>query len=227
MLALGVLLWAAPVAAAQDSSDPLAPLTGTKTGAPSYPLPAAPTRPPAVAPPAPTVGVPTIAVPKDWRGVFDAIDAGNWPSAQAGIDTLPNDTLTPYAKAELYTAKGSPVVDLGSLQALIAQAPELPQADQLALMAVKRGSTMPMPVLPEKPVYNLGSAPIRYKAKPVQGEPVADQLRAALDPLIKADDASGAEAQLVALGPQLSTEARAEAGQRVALGFYFLGVCVL
>jgi soluble lytic murein transglycosylase len=224
MLALGVLLWAAPVAAAQDSSDPLAPLTGTKTGAPSYPLPAAPTRPPAVAPPAPTVGVPTIAVPKDWRGVFDAIDAGNWPSAQAGIDTLPNDTLTPYAKAELYTAKGSPVVDLGSLQALIAQAPELPQADQLALMAVKRGSTTPMPVLPEKPVYNLGSAPIRYKAKPVQGEPVADQLRAALDPLIKADDASGAEAQLVALGPQLSTEARAEAGQRVAFVYYVLGL---
>ena len=74
----------------------------------------------------------TVAVPKDWRGVFDAIDAGNWASARAGIAALPPNILTPVAKAELYTAKGSPEVDLASLLALIAQAPELPQADQLA-----------------------------------------------------------------------------------------------
>ena len=47
-----------------------------------------------------------VAVPKDWRGVFDAIDAGNWASAQAGIAALPPSILTPVAKAELYTAKG-------------------------------------------------------------------------------------------------------------------------
>ena len=57
--------------------------------------------------------------------MFDAIDAGNWASAQAGIAALPPSILTPVAKAELYTAKGSPVVDLASLQALIAEAPEL------------------------------------------------------------------------------------------------------
>ena len=51
----------------------------------------------------------TVAVPKDWRGVFDAIDAGNWASAQAGIAALPPSILTSVAKAELYTAKGSPV----------------------------------------------------------------------------------------------------------------------
>ena len=79
-------------------------------------------------------------MPKDWRGVFDAIDAGNWASAQAGIAALPRSVLTPVAKAELYTAKGSPVVDLASLQALLAEAPELPEADQLAAMAVKRGA---------------------------------------------------------------------------------------
>ena len=39
---------------------------------------------------------------------------------------FPRSILTPVAKAELYTAKGSPVVDLASLQALIAEAPELP-----------------------------------------------------------------------------------------------------
>jgi hypothetical protein len=71
---------------------------------------------------------------------------------------------------------------------------------------------------------NLGSAPVRYRAKPVTGEPAADALRATLDPLIKADDAAGAEAQLLTYAPQLSVEARAEAGARVAFVYYVLGL---
>jgi soluble lytic murein transglycosylase-like protein len=165
-----------------------------------------------------------VAAPKDWRGVFDAIDAGNWASAQAGIATLPKSILAPVAKAELYTAKGSPVVDLASLQALIAEAPELPQADQLAAMAYRRGATTALLTFPEKPAYSIGSAPIRYKAKPVQGEPYADQLRTVLDPLVKADDAQGAEAQFLIYAPQLSVEARAEAATRVAFVYYVLGL---
>ena len=152
--------------------------------------------------------------------MFDAIDAGNWASAQAGIATLPRGLLTPVAKAELYTAKGSPVVDLASLQALVAQAPELPEADQLSAIAIKRGALTPPLTVPEKPTYSLSSAPIRYKAKAVLGEPYADQLRALLDPLIKANDSSGAESQLLIYAPQLSIEARAEAAQRVAFAYY-------
>jgi soluble lytic murein transglycosylase-like protein len=163
-------------------------------------------------------------VPKDWRGVFDAIDSGNWASAQAGIAALPASVLTPVAKAELYTAKGSPVVDLGSLQALIDQAPELPQADQLALMAWKRGAPAMPAYFQERQTVNLGSAPVRYRPKPIQGEAVADQLRAALDPLVKADDAAGAEAQLLTYAPQMSAEARAEAASRVAFIYYVLGL---
>jgi len=166
----------------------------------------------------------TVIVPKDWRGVLDAIDAGNWASAQAGISALPRSVLTPLAKAELYTAKGSPAVGVASLQALIAEAPELPQANQLAAMAIRRGATTPPLVIPERPTMNLGSAPGRYKAKPVQGEPAADQLRAALDPLVKVNDAAGAEAQLLTFAPQLSVEARAEAGNRVAFIYYILGL---
>jgi soluble lytic murein transglycosylase-like protein len=128
------------------------------------------------------------------------------------------------AKAELYTAKGSPVVDLGTLQALIVQAPELPEANQLGLMAIKRGATTPPLVVPEKATIVLGSAPVRYRAHPVQGEPAADQLRSTLDSYVKADDASGAEAQLVAQGAALSAEARAEAGTRVAFIYYVLGL---
>jgi len=210
LLAFGSLLWAAPLLA-QPASDPLAPLPSTAAPAAQPPI-AAPAQPQAA------------AAPKDWRGVFDAIDAGNWSYAAAGIAALPPSVLTPVARAELYTAKGSPVVDLASLQWLIARAPELPEANQLGLMAIKRGATTPPLVIPEKDTYVLGSAPVRYRAKPVQGEPAADALRSALDPYVKADDAGGAEALLITQGPALSAEARAEAGTRVAFIYYVLGL---
>ena len=213
LLAFGTLMFAAQ-ASAQPARDPLAPLPGAPVAVPLATTQAQPIAP-----------IPSgTPVPKDWRGVFDAIDAGNWASAQAGIAALPPSILTPVAQAELYTAKGSPVVDLGSLQALIAQAPELPEANQLGLMAIKRGATTTPLVVPEKDVVVLGSAPVRYRATPVAGEPAADQLRTSLDPLIKADDASGAEALLVTQAPALSAEARAEAGTRVSFIYYVLGL---
>jgi soluble lytic murein transglycosylase-like protein len=210
LLAFGTLICAAP-ALAQPSSDPLAPLA---TQAQQAPPPASQAAPAAS----------SAAAPRDWRGVFDAIDSGNWAYAAAGIAALPPNVLTTVAKAELYTAKGSPVVDLASLQALIAQAPELPEANPLGLMALNRGATTSPLVIPEKPTMVLGSAPVRYRAKPVQGEPAADALRSALDPLIKADDATNAEALLVTQGPALSAEARAEAATRVSFIYYVLGL---
>jgi soluble lytic murein transglycosylase len=225
VIAIGSLIWAAPLFA--QPQDPLAPLP---TGSAPIVVPSgsqSPSNAPAssaVAPPVAQSAPPAPAIPRDWRGVFDAIDAGDWASVRAGIATLPASVLTPLAKAELYTAKDSPVIDLASLQALIAQAPELPEADQLAAMAYKRGATDPILVYRETPTMNLGSAPVRYRAKPVQGEPAADQLRATLDPLIKTDDASGAEAQLLLAAPQLSVEARAEAATRVSFVYYVLGL---
>ena len=232
LLAFGTVIWSAPLLA-QAASDPLAPLSAAPQ--PVAPIPTtqqapAPTSQPATSVTQPAAPLQTatplkpVVVPKDWRGVFDAIDAGSWASAQAGIAALPRSILTPVAKAELYTAKGSPVVDLGSLQALITEAPELPKADQLAAMAVKRGALTAPLIMVEKPTYNLGSAPIRYKARPVQGEPYADQLRALLDPLVKSDDPAGGEAQLLSFAPQLSYEARAEAAQRVAFAYYVNGL---
>lgn len=227
VLAFGTLISAAPVLA-QPASDPLAPLPTTT------PAPQAGTVSPAPAPTPPTAQpivvtqvAPTRAplfVPKDWRGVFDAIDARNWASARAGIDSLPRSVLTPLAKSELYTAKGSPTVDLASIQALLAEAPELPKADQLARLAVTRGATTAPLIMPQKRVMSLGSAPGRYRAKPVQGDRVADQLRALLDPLIKNNDPSTAESHLLTYGPQMSIEARAEAGQRVAFSYYVMGL---
>ena len=219
-LALGGLIWTAPLLA--QPSDPLAPLPQGSTSPKVTKPTSSATQPATVEPVAPTTAA--VTVPKDWRGVFDAIDAGDWASARVGIAALPPGILAPVAKAELYTARGSPTADLSSLLALVAEAPELPQADQLARLAVTRGAVTPPPVVPERPTVNLGSAPVRYKARPVQGDPAAEELRAILDPLIKADDAGGAEAQLLLYAPQLSIEARAEAAQRVAFVYYVLGL---
>src|SRR6478736_2569318 len=111
-IALGSLIWTAPLIA-QPAPDPLAPLPSPSQDAAVPPIATFPSAQPAV--PSSTAQQPAIVsqvqvqpapltVPKDWRGVFDAIDAGSWASAQAGIAALPRSVLTPLATAELYTA---------------------------------------------------------------------------------------------------------------------------
>jgi soluble lytic murein transglycosylase-like protein len=215
-----VALLCAHPAFAQDPLAPIpdqpAPVEQPKPSPPPAPIIVAPPSTTVVTPPAP----PPIPIPRDWREVFAAIRSGNWASAEAGIALLPPNVLSPVAKAELYTARGSPTVDLARLQALLAEAPELPQAEQLARMALARGATTSPLIVPRRPLIFLGSAPARYRARPVQGEPAADELRTALDPLLKADDPANAELLLVQSAPLLSFEARAEAAQRVAWAYY-------
>lgn len=212
-----VIAGAAAIQAAP--SDPLAPLplTPDTSGAQSA-QPVVLQRP--SQPPVPR---PTLVVPRDWRGVFAAIRAGDWAGARAGIAALPPGILTPVAKAELYTAKGSPQVDLPSLQSLLVEAPDLPDADQLARMAITRGATTPPMIVPPRQIVGLASPPRRYRAKPVSGEPLADALRSQLDAFVKADDAVNAEAAFIAQAPYLSADARAEAAQRTGWIYYVLG----
>jgi soluble lytic murein transglycosylase-like protein len=154
--------------------------------------------------------------------VFDAIRARNWASAQAGIAVLPRSELAAVAKAELYTAKGSPKLRLDQLQALLAEAPDLPQAEQLARMAMSRGATNAL-IVPSNRLVALGSAPGRSRARPVSGEPEADKLRSQIDPLLKDNLAPDAEALFLQSLPYLSYEARAEASQRIAWTYYVIG----
>ena len=92
LLAFGALIWAAPSLA--QAADPLAPIAAKPaTPPPGRPRPSLSLRPRPPSPqrprPSPAPARATVQVPRDWRGVFDAIDAGNWASAQAGIAALP------------------------------------------------------------------------------------------------------------------------------------------
>ena len=229
LLAVGAIACPA-MGMAQTAVDPLAPLTGeAKPATPAVPQivinPATSGIDQGIAPVPVTVvpPQPEIQVPRSWREVFAAIRSENWAAAHAGINALGPSVLSPVAKAQLYTARNSPAAQVSALTALLAEAPELPDADQLARMAANRGATA-VPAIPYRaPMIFLGSAPRRSRANPVPGEPQADLLRSALDPLIKSNSAPEAEALLLERLPLLSYEARAEAGQRVAWSYYVLG----
>jgi soluble lytic murein transglycosylase len=208
-LFLATTMIAAP-AFAQQQDDPLAPLDPAPTVQERMVQPVTP-------PAAPRV------IPKDWRGIFGAIDSGDWEGARLGIAAMPDNPLKPLAKAELFTARGSPAVDLASIQALLAEAPELPQAEQLARLAVTRGALQPPLIYRARPVVSLGTAPRRGKTRQIEGEPAADALRLALEPFVKVDDGPGAEALYLQAVPTLSYEARAEAANRVAWIYFVSG----
>jgi soluble lytic murein transglycosylase-like protein len=218
LLCAGVVI--AGPAVAQDA-DPLAPLNEISAEQPATPPAAAR---PALTQPAPVPPRP-IVIPRDWRGILTAIRNSEWEAARLGIEALPNGPLKPYARAELFTAKDSPKVELGPILAVLAEAPELPQAEQLYRMAVARGATngsAPSIYWP-RPTVSLGSAPRRGKTRPVEGDPVMDQLRLAIEPLVKIDDGASAEALFLTALPTLSYEARAEAAHRVAWMFFVSG----
>ncbi|HTG63525.1 MAG TPA: lytic transglycosylase domain-containing protein [Sphingomicrobium sp.] len=208
-LFLTTAMFAVP-AAAQTQDDPLAPLDPAPTAEEPVVKPVTPPPPPRV-------------IPRDWRGIFAAIDAGDWEGARLGIEAMPADPLKPLARAELFTARGSPAVDLPSIQALLAEAPELPQAEQLVRLAMTRGAIEPPAVYRARAVVPLGTAPRRGKTRPIEGEPAADELRLALEPLVRVDDGPGAEALYLQAAPTLSYEARAEAANRVAWIYFVSG----
>jgi soluble lytic murein transglycosylase len=158
-----------------------------------------------------------------WRAIFLAIRAGAWMDAAQRIDAQPDGPLKYFARAELYTEKGSPKVELEPLLGVLGAAPWLPQAPQLAQMAIKRGAAEP-PALPafQKFVW-LGSAPVRARASTVKEDPAAAQIAPKILPLIKIDDPAGCEAILAAEEPNLSGEALTEWRQRVAWSYYLNG----
>jgi soluble lytic murein transglycosylase-like protein len=156
--------------------------------------------------------------------VFADLKAQLWTDAAAKVDALPEGPLKSYARAELYTLKGSPKIDSpDALVALLNAAPWLPQAHQLAALARARGAAA-IPALPsQQRMIWLGSAPARERTDSVKDDPVAAQLAPKILPLIKIDDPAGCEAILTAQEPNLSGAALTEWRQRVAWSYYLNG----
>ena len=155
-----------------------------------------------------------------YRAIFEAIRARRWSDAQAGIAAAGDGALTPVARAELMLAAGSPRAERDALLALIAQAPDLPEAPQLAALARKRGAT-DLPILPvPRDLFWRDGQPRRAATPATSGDLVAATLAMQARPLLKTDQPAAAEALLTAASDTLGVEARTEWQQRIAWSYF-------
>ncbi|WP_298673945.1 lytic transglycosylase domain-containing protein [uncultured Sphingomonas sp.] len=171
-------------------------------------------------------GIPTQLSPEQrtaYRAVFAAIREQRWQDAQIGLTAMAPGPLHSYALAELYTAKGSPRVELDPLVKLVTEAPELPQAEAVARLARARGA-VDLPPLPEaqRLIWQDG-APNRVRVKATRSDQVAADLAQKMQPYIKGDMGRDAEALLDSTNG-LSPEAQTEWTARVAWIYFLQGL---
>ncbi|HEU4652027.1 MAG TPA: lytic transglycosylase domain-containing protein, partial [Croceibacterium sp.] len=155
-----------------------------------------------------------------YAAVFAAIDRQDWTGAEALLAQRADGLLHPVARGELYLAANSPRVELPQIEAWLPRGRELPQAQQLARLAMTRGATT-MPDLPyAQQFYATGSSPKRTRPRSVDDGTMPATVREAILARIDADDSDGARVLLDGIDALLSAEARAEWRQRVAWSYY-------
>lgn len=151
-----------------------------------------------------------------YRTAFAAIRNSDWAGASTALDAMPSGLLTPIARAELFLAKGAPKPDPAALAALIAAAPQLPQAPALGAMAIERGGAA-LPAMPaEHDLVRTATASRRQNIRSTKSDAASARLATQLQPLFKVNDAASAEPIVEAAAAQLSPEALTEWRQRVA-----------
>jgi soluble lytic murein transglycosylase-like protein len=157
-----------------------------------------------------------------YRAVFQAIRDGQWQNAQIGLDAMKPGPLHAIARAEMFTAKGSPRVELEPLVALLNEAPELPEAADLARLAKARGA-VELPPLPsaQRLIWQDG-APRRVRAKSSKSDQIAADLAIKMQPLVKTDMAADAQVLLEST-PGLTLEAQTEWQAKVAWMYFLTG----
>jgi soluble lytic murein transglycosylase-like protein len=171
----------------------------------------------------PMTTVLTASERSSYREIFAAIRASDWAGAAAKLDSMAEGPLHAVARAELYLANDSPKVELEPLLALIAKAPDMPQAAQLGRLATARGATELPAITPTRDLIGLAGQPRRSRAKSVKGDPIAAELETLIQPLIKDDQPAAAEALLAEREYVLTPEALTEYRQRIAWSYYNIG----
>lgn len=166
---------------------------------------------------------PRVAVATDWNALLSAIDAQRWDEARTRLAAAnPADPMWPVAAAQLYLAADSPRVEANEIAYLVALAPDLPDAEQLARLGEKRGATG-LRTAATRGMRTLGAAPRRGTGRP-SSDPVAKQVRDAMAPYVETDDAEAAESLMRSGQRQgLSGEGLAEIAQRVAWLYFQRG----
>jgi len=159
-----------------------------------------------------------------YRTVFAAIRSERWADAAIALSAMKPGPLHAIARAELFTARNSPKADLAPLLALLAEAPELPEADQIKRMALARGA-IDTPRLPTaQRLMWFDAAPVRQRVRSVSaGNTASTEMALAVQPFVKADDGASAEALLDQHAASLNPDSLTEWQQKVAWIYYTAG----
>lgn len=208
LLLAGALAVSPTLAAAQTTGSVAVPVAAVGVAAASQPLP--------------IVSGLTADQRTAYRAIFAAIHAGDWTSAQAGIDRIPAGPLSDIAQAELILAKGSPRISDDRLIQVVATAPDLPQASQLAALASRRGLTTAALPLTRDLVRYAGPSK-RLSARSQRSDRAAAALSQTVAPMLRSDRPSEAEAIVNGRLSQLTPEAQAEWLQRTSWAYYLSG----
>ncbi|MEN9682403.1 MAG: hypothetical protein RLZZ427_154 [Pseudomonadota bacterium] len=158
---------------------------------------------------------------RDWyKGLFTAIDAGDWAKLQTLLTERPDGPLHQVARAEYYLASTSPKIDLPTLSTWLATGTDLPQAEQVRALASKRGATA-LPALPGTNWFTTTpTRPKRVRPRDTNDGTMPTAVAGAITAQIKADNPAGAKALLDGIDTQLSAPTRAEWRAKIAWSFY-------
>ncbi len=156
-----------------------------------------------------------------YKQLFGAIEREDWAGVQAMFAQRADGPLHAAARAQFYLAATSPRADLQPLTDLLTQAPDMPWADQLGRLALKRGaSALPVAIPAAQQFYTLPTLSKRIKPRPTADGTMPESVSAAIADRIKNDDPLGARVLLDGIDATLSPEARAEWRQKVGWAFY-------
>ena len=155
-----------------------------------------------------------------YRDLFAAIDKADWTRVQTMFAQKPDGPLHAVARAEYFLAPTSPKIELDALTGWLAAGTQLPQAEQISQLALKRGASN-LPILPStKALVSLPTTPKRIRPRETQDGTMPSAVAAGILERIKNDDPAGARLLLDGIDAALSPYARAEWRQKVAWSFY-------
>ena len=157
-----------------------------------------------------------------YKDLFGAIEHQDWARVQTLFAQKPDGPLHQVARAEYFLDAKSPRIELDALSQWLAasSATPLPQTEQVAALAMKRGATA-LPQLPTAAAFvALPSSPKRLRPRDTNDGTMPALVAAAIQERIKADDPLGARLLLDGIDAGLSAPTRAEYRAKIAWSFY-------
>jgi len=155
-----------------------------------------------------------------YKDLFAAIDSADWAKVQMLLAQKPDGPLHLVARAEYYLDAKSPKIEATALEQWLSQGSTLPEAEQVAALAAKRGSAVQISLPSSQALASLPSMPKRLRPRDTNDGTMPGSIAAGIFAKIKADDPIGARVLLDGIDATLSPAARAEWRARVAWAFY-------